>query len=448
MDFPLFTATGKKHEQGAIYCSSCHNTHQWDPLNPGNKGSKDVKGDITNSFLRAAHKGSNLCLGCHKEEAAVEETDHDLSRSAPEEKNIKDQSPEESGLCGSCHLPHGGAELLMWGRKLGESQEALMAQPCLECHSAGSCGEEKQIGEHSHPIEVSLDYVSKTALPLFTPEGKKDPRGMVFCSTCHNTHQWDPRDPEEKGEDGTPSDSFLRKTGAGEALLCKECHEDKTYIEKTDHDLLVTASEEKNKQDLLPEQSGLCGTCHAIHNAQTESFIWNRDMGPSIVANWNEEFTDPENIMTGLCTSCHMDGECAGEKIPEYGLHPNRLYMALVQEKSDSLSQEEYEKFMDQFPVFTDKGEKSVHGDIVCITCHDPHLWDSDHPRKGSGEKVEGNATNSFLRKDISFTFCASCHGEDALFKFKYFHKIKGRKKEEPVEEETVIKKETIIGVD
>jgi hypothetical protein len=34
------------------------------------------------------------------------------------------------------------------------------------------------------------------------------------------------------------------------------------------------------------------------------------------------------------------------------------------------------------------------------------------------------------LRKDISFTFCASCHGEEALYRFKYFHMIKGRKKE------------------
>ena len=72
MDFPLFTATGKEDKQGAIYCSSCHNTHQWDPLNPDDKGSKDETGDITNSFLRAAHQDSVLCLGCHKEESAIE----------------------------------------------------------------------------------------------------------------------------------------------------------------------------------------------------------------------------------------------------------------------------------------------------------------------------------------------------------------------------------------
>jgi hypothetical protein len=90
----------------------------------------------------------------------------------------------------------------------------------------------------------------------------------------------------------------------------------------------------------------------------------------------------------------------------------------------------QFETFMGQFPVFTGTGEKSVEGNIVCSTCHDDHLFDPYHPRKGPGVEVEGNATNSFLRKNISFTFCASCHGEDALYKFKYFHKAKGRVEE------------------
>ena len=324
----------------------------------------------------------------------------------------------------------------MWGRELEEGDEALMAQLCLECHSEGSCAEKTQIGQHFHPIEVSVKDTQEITFPLFLPEGKKDPRGMVFCSTCHDPHRWDPSDPQKKGEEGTPSDSFLRLTSAGNSPLCNECHQDKTYIEGTDHDLRVTAPDESNKQGLLPSESGLCEQCHAIHNASTKSFVWNRELGPSIIENWNEEFTTPENIMIGLCTSCHLEDECAEEKIPEYGLHPNRLYMALIQEKSDLMTKDQYEKFIDQFPIFTDEGEKSFEGNIVCTTCHDPHLWDAYHPKKGSGEEIEGNATNSFLRKDISFTFCASCHGEEALYKFKYFHKIKGRKGEEPIPKE------------
>ncbi len=430
MEFPLYSSRGKKDTQGSIYCSSCHNSHQWDPSNPDNKGSKDEKGNITNSFLRAAHQGSLLCLGCHKEEGAIEKTDHDLSQSAPDEKNKLEQSPGESGICGTCHLAHGGAKTLMWARELEEGNDSTMSQLCLECHREGSCAEKELTGEYSHPIEVKLEDTKEISFPLFSPEGKEDPQGMVFCSTCHNSHQWDPSDPDKKGEDGTSSDSFLRLTSDSNSPLCIECHRDQIYIEGTDHDLRVTAPKEKNRQGLHPQESGLCEQCHAAHNTSHKSFTWNKELGPPLVANWKEEFTSSENIMVGFCTGCHQEDGCAEEQIPEYGLHPSSVYMALMQEKSDIMTKTQYEEFIDQFPIFTDEGEKSLEGNIVCNTCHDTHLWDAYHPEKGEGKETEGDATNSFLRKDISSTFCASCHGEEALYKFKYFHKIKGRTKD------------------
>ncbi len=429
MALPLYTPKGKKDTQGAIYCSSCHNAHQWEPLDPDNRGSKDVKADINNSFLRATNQQSALCLECHKEEESIGGTDHDLSHSAPDEKNILDQSPEESGICGTCHLAHGGADTFMWGREFKEGNETtIMAQLCLECHSEGSCAEEKQIGKHFHPINVRLKNSSEISLPLFSPGGAENDHGMIFCSTCHDPHQWNPANPEKKGEDGTPSDSFLRIASSGNSPLCSECHQSQSYIEGTDHDLRVTAPDEKNKQGLLPQESGLCEQCHAVHNSPYQSFIWGKNLGPSTIANWKEEFTSQDNFMTGLCTSCHLEGKCGGAKIPEYGLHPNKIYMAILQEKSDLTEQGQYEKFIHRFPLFTDEGEKSTEGNIVCTTCHDVHLWIASHPHKGIGEETEGDATNSFLRKGISFTFCASCHGEESIYQYLNFHFFKGRK--------------------
>ncbi len=436
MDFPLFTATGKKSSKGFIYCSSCHNSHQWDPLNPQNKGSKDDQGDITNSFLRTAHEGSNLCLGCHKKQAAIEKTDHDLAVTAPQEKNIRDQLPQESGVCGSCHLAHGGADIYMWSRQIPQGEEALMTKLCVDCHSKGSCAEEKLTGEFSHPIDEKLKENTENTLPLYSAEGRKEPDGKVFCSTCHDPHQWNPRDPQDKAEEGTAADSFLRLTSADSAPLCKACHEDQSTVIGTDHDLTITAPAEQNSQGVSPDQSGVCGACHAVHNAQTDEFLWNRALGPSVVENWNEEFTLPNNTMIGVCTSCHVEGDCAADKVPDYGLHPDRIYMALLQEKAGSMNAEEYEEYLERFPIYTDEGEKSVEGNIVCSTCHDVHLWDARRPGKVPGKEIEGNATNSFLRRNISFSFCASCHGEDALFMFKYFHIHKGRIKLEQVDEE------------
>lgn len=431
--FPLYSETGSKERGGAVYCSSCHNTHQWDPLNPDSKGSKDEKGDVTNSFLRAPNQASALCLGCHQQQDSLLKTDHDLSQSAPEEKNLLDQSPAQSGICGCCHLAHGGASTLMWGRRLPEGDDPLMARVCLECHREGGCGGEKTVGTYFHSLDVPAGTAAETKLPLYLAGGKQDPEGKVVCSTCHNSHQWNPGDPQKKGDEGTESDSFLRLSSGGNSPLCAECHPDKSHIQDTEHDLRISAADAKNAQGALPAESGLCRQCHAVHNASIGPFIWNREVGPLLPESWKEEFIAAENLMVGLCTSCHATDHCAGEKLPEYGLHPSRLYMAMMQERSSELKEDAFKKFIDHYPIFTPEGDKNIRGDIVCSTCHDVHLWDARSPARGSGEKLEGNATNSFLRKDAAFIFCASCHGEEAIFKFKYFHIIKGRMKEKPL---------------
>jgi len=429
-EFPLYLETGSRDSGGAVFCSSCHNSHQWDPLNPDNKGSKDEKGDSSNSFLRETSQNSSLCLGCHKEQESLLKTDHDLSQSAPQEKNMIDQAPEQSGVCGSCHLAHGGASTLMWGRRLPEGDDPIMAKLCLECHREGSCGEKKTLGNYMHSLDVSVGITPEIKLPLYRAEGTQDPQGKVVCSTCHNSHQWDPGDPQKRGEEGTQSDSFLRLTSSGNSPLCSECHPDKSHIQDTEHDLRVSATDEKNKQGALPGESGLCEQCHAVHNASIGAFIWNREVGPLRPEGGKEEFIASDNLMVGLCTGCHAPDQCGGEKQVEYGLHPSKLYMAMMQERSAELNESAFATFIGQYPIFTADGAKTTGGDIVCSTCHDAHLWDARFPKPGPGEKVEGNATNSFLRKDIAATFCASCHGEESLFKFKYFHALKGRMKE------------------
>lgn len=425
---PLYASNGMRDTQGAIYCSSCHNTHRWDPVDPDNRGYKDDQADMTNSFLRVSNDQSALCMICHTETSSMERTDHDLQVTAPDEKNMLGQRPDESGLCGTCHLAHGGADAFMWARTLQEGNKPIMTQLCLECHSDGRCGEKKQIGNHFHPIEVRVKNPSGI-LPLFSTDGKQGQQGMIVCSTCHDPHRWNPDDPEKKGEDGTPSDSFLRIACSKNSPLCSKCHQNQRYIEGTDHDLQVTAPNRKNKQDLIPVESGLCGQCHAVHNAPYQPFIWGRDLGPSAIANWKEEFTSPNNVMIGVCTSCHLEGECAQAKIPDYGLHPNKIYMTILQEKSDSEKQEYPETFIDRFPLYTDAGKKSIEGNIVCTTCHDSHRWDTHRLEKGPGEEKEGNPNNSFLRKGIASTFCASCHGEESIYQYLNYHLFKARKK-------------------
>ena len=87
-----------------------------------------------------------------------------------------------------------------------------------------------------------------------------------------------------------------------------------------------------------------------------------------------------------------------------------------------------------QFPLFTDGGEISGNGYIVCSTCHNPHQWDPSRDVKGPGKPAvdeEGDATSSFLRPHLHDKYCTECHGEESIVKFKYFHDDLGRQKKE-----------------
>jgi hypothetical protein len=83
------------------------------------------------------------------------------------------------------------------------------------------------------------------------------------------------------------------------------------------------------------------------------------------------------------------------------------------------------------FPLFhRTSGEPVTVGDISCPTCHNVHQWNPGEHAKGKGVNLEGNATNSFLRARSSMVMCSDCHGIDALFRFKYYHDPKERKKQ------------------
>jgi predicted CXXCH cytochrome family protein len=62
--FPLFTDEGEKKDDGHIVCSTCHNPHQWDPRLASPGEGKNIKGNVTNSFLRS-NLAAEFCSRCH-----------------------------------------------------------------------------------------------------------------------------------------------------------------------------------------------------------------------------------------------------------------------------------------------------------------------------------------------------------------------------------------------
>jgi len=421
VQLPLFDKQGRRVKEGGnVTCLSCHDPHLWSPSTHAQPAGDDVyqsEGSGKNSFLRIANDNdSALCMNCHRQQAPVALSKHNLSISAVNEKNAQDMTVARSGVCSACHVPHNGKGKRMWARNIASKSKGIKGM-CVDCHRQGGVAEDKTTGTHSHPVQVSLKKSGlESSLPLFSRSGEHDDKqGLLDCATCHNPHQWDPRNASSHSGknprlDGDTGNSFLRKKANGKAALCIDCHKQKRAVIGSDHDLSVTAVDARNSKGQTVRQSGPCGQCHAVHNADLPLRLWSRKTGGG------------RDRAQALCLSCHRKDGVAQAKVPEKMEHPDRT----VPSNKGRLRVSSGNKMI--APVFNEFGRHDSAGAISCMTCHDPHRWDADRLAAGSGRNEEGNVGNSFLRHANSENFiCADCHGEDAIYRYKYFHWSRSR---------------------
>ncbi len=414
---PLYDRYGNRVTKGGqVACTTCHDPHNWSTLPPEQRPDPLAEGDGRGSFLRLPFGDKAvLCTNCHVDKAMVALSKHNLRISSPTDAG----KTTGAGVCGDCHKPHEGKGPNLWARGYGPGNDTI-EKMCRDCHQQDGIAGNKLTGENFHPVGVEITRLVgevNPKLPLFNRQGKLGyGEGRVSCGTCHNPHQWDPRDPSSlEGAspkvEGNGQNSFLRIPAAPGETLCIECHTRKRWIRGTDHDLHVTGPDQPNAAGDTVDKTGICGQCHMVHNAPNRLRIWARKLGPG------------ENPMEKLCRSCHDKDRFAGNKLPARLTHPIEIRGISMRGGQPTRGKRGHR------PVYDEQGEEARSGVITCPTCHDPHKWSDIRPRPGPGRNVEGDVRNSFLRDARNVDLCANCHGMDAIFRFKYFHAEASRRK-------------------
>jgi predicted CXXCH cytochrome family protein len=388
---------------GELVCRTCHNPHY----------AEDKE------FLLVEHRGNDsLCTQCHPEQSRITGSSHDLRKSAPEEKNVLNKQARETGPCASCHLVHRGVGNFMWARNL-KTNGSDSSQFCTNCHTQGECAEGSMPGDFSHPMGLSLpENTYPIALPLFDQTGKQNPAGTISCSTCHDLHS--PRFlHDDNSGGGATAEFFLRiPSNQDPSALCITCHPEQSQIVSTKHDLQLSDKPFTNALGNTLQSTGICSPCHVAHGAATQQYLWpgppNRVNNPELPG----EAEPHSAVMQMMCTSCHSDSTVTSSAVPSYTFHPAEL---VFPESTRSL-------IWEQFPLFSESGRPSPDGEVLCATCHNPHQWHASAKAETPGTDPAGTIMSSFLRQEIDRKLCASCHGEESLFKFLYFHRLNSRK--------------------
>jgi predicted CXXCH cytochrome family protein len=390
----------KARKNNMVICQTCHVVH----------GAKGRYITVINN------RRSALCMVCHSERTVAGSL-HDVRVTMPDEINLLGQPVSESGPCGACHVPHKSAGYKLWARKMPTGNPA--SQICLSCHSNSPDSKIKGIGRYSHAIDVSAvpKVKGKTAaapvrinLPVFSKSGLQRTKGSMQCFTCHNVHQWDPNNPDNRGGKniaGDASNSFLRISGSSSSSLCVECHRDKRQILSFDHNLALTAPEAKNIRGETPVLSGPCGACHIPHNAVDKRL-------------WARAFQGQEPA-THYCTGCHGPNGAAKDKQVGKNDHPFDVVL-----KGKYIPPPG--RVIKMLPLYNTGGDTQSGDRIMCRTCHNPHIWSADFkvtdlshgPKTGMRaaiKNIEGDARNSFLRRVASPApdLCVVCHEDTAL---------------------------------
>lgn len=372
-------------ERKQIICQTCHKTHA----------------ATSSTLLVGNDHQARLCLGCHDKKKDIVGSKHDLAFENKGRKNSKGLNIHEHGTCSACHANHGSAiaPLLMTSKKKATNNAWYQ---CVVCHNEDGVAKKSGIGQHSHPVDVSITKVGIQVknkkwqkggrplhyLPLYDKKGNPSKNnGDLQCGTCHDPHLNSKED-----------NAFLRLTKTNYSRLCANCHLEQIKVANSKHSILLYDNAQLKKvSSKIKVARGSCYGCHRTHNAKANPIL-------SILNNGEMKDT----AIKTLCTHCHKKSGVASRSKINHHDHPNRLLKKSANVRLDP------EKT--GLPLFLANGRrtKNEKAFVDCSTCHDAHTWDSTKPnsKEGRNMRAVAHGGNSFLRftSDGNSKLCRVCH--------------------------------------
>lgn len=270
--------------------------------------------------------------------------------------------------CLSCHDLDSGAAAL--ARRLDKGAPA-----CMDCHTARedlAGSPHAKLAKGGLPTCVACHEVhggdpARTLLAATPSPG--DPAG---CLSCHDGHSGGAR----PGAVGHPVDG--RAVRGQDPLTCLSCHDPHAAEAPTAATCQGCHAEEARAAERGGHGAADCLDCHPAHAE------------PSVPKG--------QNPATARCLACHAAGQEA-PNVVAYA-HPAPVFT----EGGPRWSA------LGGFPLYDAKGEAVTpgqSGEMSCQSCHLTHGPEGgDHLRRPEGWKEA----------------CASCHGQDTLVLYRYFH--------------------------
>jgi hypothetical protein len=188
--------------------------------------------------LRVEYRDGQLCRICHQDQQGIVNSDHDMRVTAPDSQNLISQTPQQAGVCGSCHSMHRAREKTAFLSVAEKAPVPLSADDapgndrCLNCHRKQGIAKDAVVEQSGHPWRDLVLRSDKAVMPLVNPAGKNTEFGRIACITCHEPHHWSRgRDQpplsttkkNAKNHKGNVLNSFLRLNRL-KGTFCVDCH--------------------------------------------------------------------------------------------------------------------------------------------------------------------------------------------------------------------------------